>query len=112
MTPALAAPAPFALQGGYNEGGYGGYGGGAPGGFAGGAAPYGGYGGAGGGGYGAPPGGYAGRDEDAYARQGYPVGGPNGWVAYRTQDTGEVYFHNHTTNTTTWERPPEWLGPV
>jgi hypothetical protein len=38
------------------------------------------------------------------------VTGPNGWVAYRTADTGETYFHNHNTGHTQWERPPEWVG--
>lgn len=45
--------------------------------------------------------------EDPYARQGFPVNGPAGWVAYRTPE-GEVYFHNFTTNNTQWERPVEW----
>jgi hypothetical protein len=51
-----------------------------------------------------PPGGV----EDVYARQGYPVQGPNGWVLYRAQDTGDVYYHNHNTGATQWERPAEW----
>jgi hypothetical protein len=54
--------------------------------------------------YAGPPGG----QEDVYARQGFPVQGPNGWVAYRTQDTGEVYYHNHNTNVTQWDRPGDW----
>lgn len=99
---------------GYGGGGYGGgggydggYGGGyggmppqqqmpAPGGYGGPrgpARPYG----------GGPPGG-----EDMYARQGFPVQGPNGWVAYKTQDTGETYYHNHNTQSTQWDRPADW----
>eukprot|EP00775_Hariotina_reticulata_P006716 gene6716-6937_t len=82
--------------GGYGQGGYG-----AP------QDPY-------GGGYGAAPGGYGGPPrgpgEDPYARQGQPVHGPSGWVAYRAPDTGETYYHNHNTNITQWERPAEWLG--
>ncbi|KAF8057729.1 hypothetical protein HT031_005913 [Scenedesmus sp. PABB004] len=101
----------------YGYGGGGGYGepagyGGAPGagyGGGGGPDPYGGGGGYGGGG--AAPAAARGPGDNPYARQGYPVTGPNGWVAYRTQDTGETYYHNHNTNTTQWERPPEWLGP-
>lgn len=49
-----------------------------------------------------------GMHEDAWAAQGYPVAGPNGWCTYRTKDTGETYFHNHRTGVTTWERPAEW----
>lgn len=49
-----------------------------------------------------------GMPEDVWAAQGYPVGGPNGWCMYRTKDTGEVYYHNHRTGVTTWERPQEW----
>lgn len=85
--------------GGYGQPGYGavqGYG--AP------QDPYG-----GGGGYGGPPRGPA---EDPYMRQGAPVTGPNGWIAYKTPDTGETYYHNHQTNVTQWERPQEWLGPM
>jgi hypothetical protein len=54
--------------------------------------------------YNGPPGGV----EDVYARQGFPVQGPNGWVAYRTQDTGETYYHNHASNATQWDRPADW----
>ncbi|GBF88122.1 hypothetical protein Rsub_00834 [Raphidocelis subcapitata] len=54
--------------------------------------------------YSGPPGGV----EDVYARQGFPVQGPNGWVAYRTQDTGETYYHNHASNVTQWDRPADW----
>lgn len=86
--------------GGYAQGGYGG----APGGYGAPQDPY-----AGGGGYGAPA---RGPGEDPYARQGYPVTGPNGWVAYRAPDTGETYYHNHNTQVTQWERPAEWLGPI
>ncbi|KAI8472248.1 MAG: hypothetical protein J3K34DRAFT_451520 [Monoraphidium minutum] len=56
------------------------------------------------GGYGGPPGG----GEDMYARQGFPVQGPNGWVAYKTQDTGETYYHNHNSQVTQWDRPVDW----
>lgn len=83
--------------GGYGQAGYGG-----PQGYGAPQDPY-------GGGYGGPPRGPA---EDPYARQGQPVTGPNGWVAYRAQDTGETYYHNHNTNVTQWERPAEWLGPM
>jgi len=82
--------------GGYGQGGYGAPGYGAP------QDPY-------AGGYGAPA---RGPGEDPYARQGHPVTGPNGWVAYRAPDTGETYYHNHNTGVTQWERPPEWLGPM
>lgn len=51
-----------------------------------------------------PPGG----EEDVYARQGFPVQGPNGWVMYRTQDTGDIYFHNHNSQLTQWQRPADW----
>ncbi|KAG2452267.1 hypothetical protein HYH02_003291 [Chlamydomonas schloesseri] len=85
-------------------------------GYGGNAGPYGGRGGYGGGGYGAQ-GGYGGGgqggpgpnvSEDVWAAQGYPVQGPNGWVQYRTRDTGEPYFHNHRTNETVWDRPADW----
>lgn len=50
--------------------------------------------------------------EEAWAAQGYPVGGPNGWVMYRTRDTGEPYFHNHQSGVTQWDRPADWpMGP-
>ncbi len=52
--------------------------------------------------------GAGGGPDDAWAAQGFPVNGPNGWCMYRTKDTGEVYFHNQRMGTTTWERPPEW----
>jgi hypothetical protein len=84
--------------GGYGQAGYGG----APGGYGAPQDPY-------AGGYGGPP---RGPGEDPYARQGHPVHGPNGWVAYRTPDTGETYYHNHTTNVTQWERPADWMGPM
>jgi hypothetical protein len=86
--------------GGYGQGGYGGGPGG--GGYGAPQDPYG-----GGGGYAAP----ARAPEDPYARQGFPVTGPNGWVAYRAPDTGETYYHNHNSGVTQWERPPEWMGP-
>lgn len=70
--------------GGYGQGGYGG----APGGYGAPQDPY-------AGGYGGPP---RGPGEDPYARQGHPVHGPNGWVAYRTPDTGETYYHNHNVS--------------
>ena len=54
--------------------------------------------------YGGPPGGV----EDLYARQGFAVQGPNGWVMYRTQDAGEPYYHNHNTQLTQWQRPADW----
>jgi hypothetical protein len=111
--------------------GYGGGGGYGEPGYGGGGYPQGGggYGGPPGGGYGGPPQqqmqgggpGYAGpRDagrpygggppagEDTYARSGFPVQGPNGWVAYKTQDTGETYYHNHNSNVTQWDRPVDW----
>ncbi len=72
------------------------------------------------GGYGMEQGHHGGYDQraggapaqDAWAAQGCPVAGPNGWCMYRTKDTGEVYFHNPRTGTTTWERPPEWAGQM
>jgi hypothetical protein len=82
-----ALPPPRATQydeyygGGGGGGGYGGQGGGygapAPGYGSGPQDPYAG----GGGSYGAPA--ARGPAEDPYARQGHPVTGPNGWVAYR-----------------------------
>lgn len=45
--------------------------------------------------------------DEAYAAQGYPVYGPNGWVQYRTKE-GEPYYHNHNTSITQWERPSDW----
>ena len=107
----------------YNYGG-GGYGGSsAPGGYGG--PPGGGYPGerpAGGPGYGPASGGPdqasagpripaagAGQvPEEVWAANGYPVQGPNDWVMYKVKETGEPYYHNHRTNTTVWERPPEW----
>lgn len=65
-----------------------------------------------GGGYGGAAGGQgpAGEpmSEDVWAAQGYPVQGPNGWTMYRTKENGEPYYHNHRTNQTIWDRPPEW----
>ncbi len=90
----------YEQQGGYGGGGYGGYPQqmqGPPGGYQGGprdaGRPYTG-----------PPGGA----DDVYARQGFPVQGPNGWVAYKSQDSGEVYYHNHNSQATQWERPADW----
>lgn len=59
---------------------------------------------------GGPPGARppAGMSEDAWAAQGYPVQGPNGWVMYRTKDTGEYYYHNYNNSSTQWERPADW----
>lgn len=114
-------------RGGFGAPRGGGYGGrGAPGAYGGGrgrgyegygAQAYGGGGYGGYPGYGAPePHGYyaqprepmpARAPEDPFARQGFPVNGPAGWVAYRTGE-GEVYFHNFTTQVTQWERPVEW----
>lgn len=85
--------------GGYDGGFNGGYGGGGPGpntGYPGPAGP--------GGRPGPPPG----MPEDVWAAQGWPVQGPNGWVMYRTRDSGEQYFHNHKTGGTQWERPADW----
>jgi hypothetical protein len=85
----------------------------------------------GGGGYGGPPGGYGGRpaapqqmggpggygpprpDDGGYGRgppapAAFPVTGPNGWVAYKTQDTSEVYYHNHNSQVTQWDPPADW----
>uniref|UniRef100_A0A7R9YWX3 Uncharacterized protein n=1 Tax=Chlamydomonas euryale TaxID=1486919 RepID=A0A7R9YWX3_9CHLO len=47
-------------------------------------------------------------DDPAWAAQGYPVQGPNGWTRYRDKDTQEFYYHNSMTNMTVWDRPPEW----
>mmetsp|Transcript_36068 Transcript_36068/g.91137 ORF Transcript_36068/g.91137 Transcript_36068/m.91137 type:complete len:195 (-) Transcript_36068:1452-2036(-) len=80
--------------------GRGGYGyGGAPGGY--------GYGAEGGaqGGYRENP---SGTGQDAWATSGYPTTGPNGWVMYKTKETGEAYYHNHRTNVTQWDRPADW----
>lgn len=55
--------------------------------------------------YGRPP---PGMSEDAWAQQGYPVHGPNGWVMYRAKDTGEAYYHNYNSNATQWEKPADW----
>lgn len=116
--------APPPGRGGFGGRGMGGYGGGRGRGYD---DYYAGGGGYGGGGYGGAPGGYGapqdpyaggyggaprGPGEDPYARQGHPVHGPNGWVAYRTPDTGETYYHNHQTNVTQWERPADWMGPM
>lgn len=89
---------------GYGQGGYPGQGGYQEG--------PGGYGGGRGGGY---PGPQATQlPQDTYAQSGHPVQGPNGWVMYRTKDTGEVYYHNYNTSVTQWERPSDWPagGPV
>eukprot|EP00955_Chlamydomonas_euryale_P067574 359869-Chlamydomonas_euryale.AAC.40 len=48
------------------------------------------------------------QEEAAWAAQGYPVPGPNGWTMYRAKDSNEPYFHNHNTNVTIWERPDDW----
>lgn len=99
--------------GGYGGGYDGGYppAGGGPGGYGrpGGPAPAGGP-----GGYGAPrP--YGGGPEEAgpggYGRPAppsFPVTGPNGWTAYKTQDTGEIYYHNHNSQVTQWDAPADW----
>lgn len=58
-----------------------------------------------------PGGGAGGMPEEAWAQQGFPVTGPNGWCLYRTKDTGEIYYHNHRTGVTTWEKPTDWTGP-
>ncbi|KXZ41193.1 hypothetical protein GPECTOR_666g794 [Gonium pectorale] len=50
----------------------------------------------------------SGAQNDVWAAQGYPVHGPNGWVMYRTRDTGEPYYHNHQTGETVWDRPADW----
>ncbi|GLI70946.1 hypothetical protein VaNZ11_016045 [Volvox africanus] len=85
-------------RGGFNNyaGGRGGYAGRGQGGYQGGP----GYEGVG---YGQPQ-----NADDVWAAQGYPVSGPNGWIMYRTRDTGEPYYHNHRTNETTWDRPADW----
>jgi len=111
---------------GGGRGGYGGYGRGrGRGGYyegGGGRGGYGGYGRGrgrggyyeGGGGYDdgrgqqGGPGGGGGGGGDVWSSQGYPTPGPNGWVMYKTQDTGEPYFHNHATGSTQWERPTDW----
>lgn len=59
-------------------------------------------------GYGQAPMGGPGVAEDVWAAQGYPVQGPDGWVMYRTKDTGEPYYHNHRTQETVWDRPAGW----
>jgi hypothetical protein len=45
--------------------------------------------------------------EDPYRNQGFPVHGPNGWVAYKSPE-GETYYHNFQSQTTQWERPADW----
>ncbi|PNH10560.1 Zinc finger CCCH domain-containing protein 52 [Tetrabaena socialis] len=82
--------------------GRGGYGGRGPGGFQGPGYEAVGYEAVG---YGQPQGG---PSEDVWAAQGFPVQGPNGWVMYRTRDTGEPYYHNHHNNETSWDRPGDW----
>jgi len=44
----------------------------------------------------------------AWIASGCPVTGPAGWTQYRCAETGEYYYHNHRTNQTTWDKPPEW----
>jgi hypothetical protein len=48
--------------------------------------------------------------ESQWQAQGCPVPGPNDWIMYRAKDSGEVYYHNHRTGATTWDKPPEWVG--
>ena len=49
------------------------------------------------------------RPEDQWAaQQKMPQSGPNNWCLYRTPDSGEVYYHNHATGVTQWDRPAEW----
>ncbi len=50
-----------------------------------------------------------GMDESQWAAQGCPVAGPNGWCMYRAKDTGEIYYHNHRSGVTQWDKPPDWL---
>jgi hypothetical protein len=86
-------------QGGYGGppgggGGYSGYGGPQPGPYGGGPAAMG--------------GGPQGDGNAEWASQGCPVPGPGDWVQYQTQDTHELYYHNHRTGETVWEKPPGW----
>ena len=48
------------------------------------------------------------HNDAVWVAQGRPIPGPNGWTAYHTPDTGEVYYHHAPTNYTTWEQPPDW----
>ena len=49
------------------------------------------------------------RPADDWSAQGSPVAGPNGWCMYRAKDTGEVYYHNHRTGLTQWDKPADWV---
>lgn len=117
-------PAGAPGRGGYAPRGRGGYGYG-PGRGAGGrfsqarggyGYPAGGYGygmGGGEGGYGGDMGssgaqGRGGMSEEAWAQSGYPTTGPNGWIMYKTKDTGEAYYHNSRTGVTQWDKPSDW----
>jgi WW domain len=50
-----------------------------------------------------------GGNNELWASQGYPVSGPNGWVRYILQETGEPYYHNSSTGETVWDKPLEWV---
>merc|ERR1719374_356921 len=94
---------PGGYAGGYGGRQTGGYGYGGPQGFIG--AGYGG--GRGMGGYNGPQGAGMG------AQQGGPVNtaptqGPQGWLMYIDQESGDPYYHHPETNVTQWEPPAEW----
>ena len=36
---------------------------------------------------------------------------PSEWIEYIDDETGDLYWHNKTTDAVTWERPPEELQP-
>jgi len=46
----------------------------------------------------------------AWIASGCPVTGPGGWTQYRDADSGEYYYHNHRTGTTSWDKPAEWTN--
>lgn len=34
--------------------------------------------------------------------------GTDDWTRYTCRDSGDVYYHQASTNTTSWEAPPGW----